>query len=301
MPRFAANLSMMYAEHAVPRSLRRGRGATASRRSSTSSPTSAPAATLAARCTTTACSRCSSTRRRATSPSGERGIACLPGREAEFRERLRARPRLRRGARLPARARDGRARAAPAPTARRCGRPMSRNLALGGAKRAAQAGVDVLIEPINTRDIPGYFLNRQDEAHAVVAEIGAPQPQGADGPVPLPDRRGRRRDEAARVPADRQGRPPPDRRRARAARARRRRDRTTRTCSTSIDALGYDGWIGCEYRPAGGDVRTAWAGCVGAEGGGAPLAVVETRLRQGRDAIGAGRREEVDDLLRRVA
>ncbi len=42
------------------------------------------------------------------------------------------------------------------------------------AERAASAGVEVLIEPINTRDIAGYFLNRQDEAHAVVAEVGAP-------------------------------------------------------------------------------------------------------------------------------
>jgi len=31
----------------------------------------------------------------------------------------------------------------------------------------------LLIEPINTRDIPGFFLNRQDEAHAIVAAVGA--------------------------------------------------------------------------------------------------------------------------------
>jgi hypothetical protein len=71
------------------------------------------------------------------------------------------------------------------------------------AEAGATAGVTMLIEPINTRDIPGFFLNRQDEAHAIVAEVGAPQPQGADGPLPLPDRRGRRRDEDAPVPADR--------------------------------------------------------------------------------------------------
>ena len=32
----------------------------------------------------------------------------------------------------------------------------------------------MLIEPINTRDIPGYFLNTQAEAHAVLEEVGAP-------------------------------------------------------------------------------------------------------------------------------
>ena len=31
----------------------------------------------------------------------------------------------------------------------------------------------LLIEPINTRDIPGFFLNRQDQAHELIAEIGA--------------------------------------------------------------------------------------------------------------------------------
>jgi hydroxypyruvate isomerase len=41
------------------------------------------------------------------------------------------------------------------------------------ATQAAQHGLDVLIEPINTRDIPGFFLNRQDHAHEVIAEVGA--------------------------------------------------------------------------------------------------------------------------------
>ncbi len=41
------------------------------------------------------------------------------------------------------------------------------------AQQAAGDGIDVLIEPINTRDIPGYLLNRQDEAHAVIEEVGA--------------------------------------------------------------------------------------------------------------------------------
>ena len=41
------------------------------------------------------------------------------------------------------------------------------------AAEAARAGLDILIEPINTRDIPGFFLNRQDQAHELIAEIGA--------------------------------------------------------------------------------------------------------------------------------
>jgi len=42
------------------------------------------------------------------------------------------------------------------------------------AEQGAKAGIDVLIEPINTRDVPRFFLNRQDEAHAVVQEVGLP-------------------------------------------------------------------------------------------------------------------------------
>ena len=42
------------------------------------------------------------------------------------------------------------------------------------AAEAAKDGIDVLIEPINTRDIPRFFLNRQDHAHDVVGLVGAP-------------------------------------------------------------------------------------------------------------------------------
>ena len=42
------------------------------------------------------------------------------------------------------------------------------------AQQAAGSGRDVLIEPINTRDIPHFFLNRQADAHAIIEEIGEP-------------------------------------------------------------------------------------------------------------------------------
>ena len=41
------------------------------------------------------------------------------------------------------------------------------------AAEAARAGVRLMIEPINTRDMPGFFLNRQDHAHELLEEIGA--------------------------------------------------------------------------------------------------------------------------------
>ncbi|MBU6223445.1 MAG: hydroxypyruvate isomerase family protein [Burkholderiales bacterium] len=41
------------------------------------------------------------------------------------------------------------------------------------ASLAAKQGLHVLIEPINTRDIPGFYLNRQDQAHSIIEEVGA--------------------------------------------------------------------------------------------------------------------------------
>ena len=41
------------------------------------------------------------------------------------------------------------------------------------AALAAQDGRDVLIEPINTRSVPGFHLNRQDDAHRIVQAVGA--------------------------------------------------------------------------------------------------------------------------------
>ncbi|WP_298930020.1 2-oxo-tetronate isomerase [uncultured Ramlibacter sp.] len=102
---------------------------------------------------------------------GERGLACLPGREEEFREGIAkalvyakalACPRIHVMAGL-----------VPAGIERASVRPTYvANLRWAAAQAAAQ-GVDVLIEPINTRDIPGFFLNRQDHAHELIDEIAA--------------------------------------------------------------------------------------------------------------------------------
>ena len=103
---------------------------------------------------------------------GERGMACLPGREAEFREGVAKAlayaqalecPRLHVMAGL-----------VPAGTPRESLRATYVANLRHAAAEAAKEGVDVLMEPINTRDIPGFFLNRQDDAHQLAAEIAAP-------------------------------------------------------------------------------------------------------------------------------
>jgi 2-dehydrotetronate isomerase len=42
------------------------------------------------------------------------------------------------------------------------------------AEEAAKAGIVLLIEPINPRDRPGYFLNRVEHAADIVGKVGAP-------------------------------------------------------------------------------------------------------------------------------
>jgi 2-dehydrotetronate isomerase len=48
-----------------------------------------------------------------------------------------------------------------------------RNLRFACEEAQAQ-GVTIMIEPINPRDIPGYFLTTQAEAHAIREEVGMP-------------------------------------------------------------------------------------------------------------------------------
>jgi hydroxypyruvate isomerase len=103
--------------------------------------------------------------------SGHRGTASVPGREAEFRtgfaqaliyaDALNC-PRIH--AMVGLRAEGASAEAADA--------TLMGNLQWA-ADHAAQAGRDVLIEPINTRSVPGFHLNRQDHAHRIVQAVGA--------------------------------------------------------------------------------------------------------------------------------
>ena len=103
---------------------------------------------------------------------GERGLACLPGREKEFREGFVTAltyaqalecPRIHVMAGL-----------VPAGQERAQLRGTYVANVRWAAQEAARRGIDVLVEPINTRDIPGFFLNRQDHAHEIVLEVGAP-------------------------------------------------------------------------------------------------------------------------------
>ncbi|VWX59747.1 conserved hypothetical protein [Burkholderiales bacterium 8X] len=103
---------------------------------------------------------------------GERGLACLPGREGEFQESVRRAleyalaldcPRIHIMGGL-----------VPAELEREAVQPTYIDNLRWAAAEAALVGRDLLIEPINTRDIPRFFLNRQDHAHEIVESVGAP-------------------------------------------------------------------------------------------------------------------------------
>ena len=102
---------------------------------------------------------------------GERGLACLSGRENEFQTGfLKALayadtlgcPRIHVMAGLVPQGADRDT----------LEKTYIQNIAWA-ATEAKKAGRDVLIEPINTRDIPGFFLNYQAQAHQIVQHIGA--------------------------------------------------------------------------------------------------------------------------------
>jgi 2-dehydrotetronate isomerase len=103
---------------------------------------------------------------------GNRGTACIPGREAEFKAGVELAlryadvlksPRIHLMAGL-----------IPAELTREDVQATYINNLKWAAALAAQAGLDLLIEPINTRDIPRFFLNRQDHAHEIIDLVGAP-------------------------------------------------------------------------------------------------------------------------------
>jgi len=178
--------------------------------------------------------------------AGERGLAALPGREAECRAGIdRA---LDYAAVLGNRLVHVMAGLLPAGVDRARARDTYLGNLAHAAEQAAKAGVTILIEPINPRDMPGYFLNRQDDAQAIRQAIGADNLkvqfdcyhcQIVEGDVSKTFERdfaGIGHVQIAGVP----DRHEPD-----------LGELHYPYLFERFDALGYDGWIGCEYRPRG--------------------------------------------------
>lgn len=195
---------------------------------------------------------------------GERGLACLPGREAEFRDGLHKAieyaialdcPRVHVMAGL-----------VPEGVDRETVQPTYLANLRWAAVEAAKAGRDLLIEPINTRDIPRFFLNRQDHAHEIVEAVGALNLQVqmdlyhcqiVEGDVAMKIRK--------YLPTGRVGHfqiaGVPDRNEPDAGELNHAYlfdviDEVSAQC-------GWQGWVGCEYRPRRGAVANGTSAGLG--------------------------------------
>jgi hydroxypyruvate isomerase len=175
---------------------------------------------------------------------GERGLACLPDRVGEFQ--------------------DGVGRAIDYATALGCAqvnclvgrtppdvdpdrvrRALVENLRFA-ARQLADAGIRLLVEPVNSKDIPGFHLDRVEKAVAIIEEVGSPNlflqydlyhQQRMDGELLATFRRLKQRIAHIQL-ADNPGRNEPG-----------TGEINYPFLFEALDDEGYGGWIGCEYKP----------------------------------------------------
>jgi hydroxypyruvate isomerase len=188
--------------------------------------------------------------------AGERGLAALPGRESEFQAAFETALRY-------ADVTGGRKIHVVAGLVHHGARRATYVANLRKAARmAAAAGVEILIEPISRREMPGFFLNKTDQARAVIHEVGQPNlrlqfdlyhRQIEEGDVAMAI------DEFAPLAAHYQIASPPDRGEPDDG------EMNYAYLFKLIDGTGFAGWIGCEYRPRRATVEgLKWVAACGA-------------------------------------
>lgn len=179
--------------------------------------------------------------------AGERGIASLPGRERDFAASMETAlryadalgcPRIHVLSGVVPPAADAGQRASRRST-------LVRNLRAACAK-AREAGVTLLVEALNPHDVPNYLFSTQADAHAIRDEVGAENlkvqmdfyhTEIVEGDIAT--KLGRWLPQIGHIQiAGVPGRHEPDVGKLDYLGLLRR-----------VDELGYDGWVGCEYRP----------------------------------------------------
>lgn len=193
---------------------------------------------------------------------GERGLASLPGREAEFEQGILT--ALAYARTLGVGHLHMMAGLLPEESLRQERLERFRASLAKAARAAAAQSVRILVEAINTRDIPGYLLNRQDEALAQLDAVGAANTalqldlyhrQIMEGDLAAAIRRLLPRVGHIQI-AGTPGRHEPD-----------IGEVNYPFLFELLDELGYAGWIGCEYRPrAGTREGLGWAARWGIRG-----------------------------------
>lgn len=177
--------------------------------------------------------------------AGERGIACHPDRVAEFRAGVGKAieyatalgvPQLNcLAGKAPAGVDDATLRAT-----------FVDNLKYAAAE-LKKAGLKLLVEPINTYDIPGFWLNRTAQAVAILDEVGADNAfvqydvyhaQRMEGEIAATLEKQLARIAHVQI-ADNPGRHEPG-----------TGELNWAFLFAHLDRIGYRGWVGCEYKPA---------------------------------------------------
>ncbi len=176
--------------------------------------------------------------------AGERGIACHPDRTGEFQDGVGK--ALEYASALGCKQLNCLAGISPKEvSAERAERTFIDNLQFA-AKALLAANIRLLIEPINTRDIPGFFLSGTKQALGIMAEARTNNlflqydvyhMQIMEGDLAPTIQRN-----LSRIPhlqiADNPGRNEPG-----------TGEINYPFLFQLLDSLGYDGWIGCEYKP----------------------------------------------------
>ncbi len=119
------------------------------------------------------------------------------------------------------------------------------NLAYAAAK-LKDDGIRLLIEPINTRDMPGFFVNRTEQALGIIDKVGSDNlflqydiyhMQRMEGELAATIERNLPRIAHIQL-ADNPGRNEPG-----------TGEIAWRFLFDHLDRIGYRGWVGCEYKP----------------------------------------------------
>ena len=177
---------------------------------------------------------------------GERGMACIPGREEEFLQTVEK--ALFYAKALGCKKVHAMAGMAPEGVERSVLLRTYKSNITKAARMLEPHGITLCLEPINQRSMPGYFLNRQGEGVEIIKEIGAANLklqfdcfhcQMEEGCVSLKMR------EFAPYIGHYQVAGVPERHEPDTG------ELDYNYLFALMDELGYDGYVGCEYIPAG--------------------------------------------------
>ena len=178
--------------------------------------------------------------------AGERGLTGLPGREQDFRDGVAKAVTYAKALGVPRlHAMAGIAPAGADLAA--CRATLIANLKYAAAELAKE-NITLLLEAINQRDMPGFLVSTQKDSAAICEAVGAPNikmqmdlyhMQVMEGNLATTLKR------YAQMCGHIQIAGCPERNEPDTGEVR------YEYLFTMLDAIGYQGWLGCEYRPAG--------------------------------------------------